>query len=82
MTLSIECLGDCRFADCRDYLIILLSVLTLIVVMLNVIVLYVVAPSKLMCATKPLVKDEYGLSENASYKDLKLDTKMQVYLRK
>jgi hypothetical protein len=75
MTFSIECHGDCRFAECRDYLTVLLSVLMLnvlmlSVVMLNVIVLNVVAPSKLICATKPLAKDEYGLSANASLERL------------
>jgi hypothetical protein len=38
MTLSIECHGDCRFAKCRNYLTVLLSVLMLSVVMLNIAV--------------------------------------------
>ncbi len=46
---SIECLyAECCYAERRDFFIVMLSVIILIVIMQNVVMLCVMAPSKVL----------------------------------
>jgi len=54
MALKIMALyRECCYADSRDYLNVILSIVTLGVVMLNVVMLSVVAPFSLQTKAKP-----------------------------